>query len=65
MNLVLARVFVATYKTRRVTLAGVHLELTQPTASNALARLRTSYGGTRGAVEGTAQDHRAALPGGR
>ncbi|MDN4590285.1 LysR family transcriptional regulator [Xenophilus aerolatus] len=44
LDLNLVRVFVAIYETRSVTLAGDRLELTQPTVSHALARLRTSYG---------------------
>ncbi|UKI07526.1 LysR family transcriptional regulator [Variovorax paradoxus] len=44
LDLNLVRVFVAIYETRSVTLAGDRLDLTQPTVSHALARLRTSYG---------------------
>ncbi|WP_038203039.1 LysR family transcriptional regulator [Xenophilus azovorans] len=53
LDLNLVRVFVAIYETRSVTLAGDRLDLTQPTVSHALARLRTGYADrlfTRGAA---------------
>lgn len=44
LDLNLVRAFVAIYETRSVTLAADRLELTQPTVSHALARLRQAYG---------------------
>jgi len=44
LDLNLVRVFVAIYETRSVTLAADRLDLTQPTVSHSLARLRTAYG---------------------
>lgn len=44
LDLNLVRVFVAIYETRSVTQAAVRLDLTQPTVSHSLARLRDAYG---------------------
>jgi DNA-binding transcriptional LysR family regulator len=44
LDLNLVRVFVAIYETRSVTLAAARLDLTQPTVSHSLARLRDAYG---------------------
>lgn len=44
LDLNLVRVFVAIYETRSVTLAADRLDLTQPTVSHSLARLREAYG---------------------
>lgn len=44
LDLNLVRVFVAIYETRSVTQAAARLDLTQPTVSHSLARLRDAYG---------------------
>lgn len=44
LDLNLVRVFVAIYEARSVTQAAARLDLTQPTVSHALARLREAYG---------------------
>ena len=44
LDLNLVRVFVAIYETRSVTQAADRLDVTQPTVSHSLARLREAYG---------------------